>query len=308
MKFRAVPGTKIKVSEIGFGVWTLAVGNEHEREVRARHLIHYALDRGINFFETADSCAEGLAETLLGGILHEERSRVVIATKFGHDFYPHENFGDLLEENVGRLNFSPKYLRFACEKSLRRLKTDWIDFYQIHHPTMNAVLRDDLYAALEKLKKEGKILSWGAALGPAADWIEEGKLLMRLRQVPHLRIAFSLFDPEHGWELMRETEKKNTALFAAMPHLFGSRISEIRKSLEVFSFLTEGGRRTLAQAAIEFVLSHKKVLCAIADITEESQINEFAPTSECPDLSGAELDRIRKLYAQSELTRFRQAG
>ena len=308
MKYRTVPGTKLKVSEIGFGVWTLAIGEGEDCEARAQHLLRYALDRGINFFETADSCAEGLAETLIGKALHEERSRIVIATKFGHDFYPHENFGELIEENIGRLNFSPKYLRFACEKSLRRLKTDRIDFYQIHHPTMNAVLRDDLYAALEKLKKEGKIVAWGAALGPAPDWIEEGKLLLRIRQPTHLRVAFSLFDPEHGWELMEEMEKKNVGVFAAMPHLFRSGPSENPKWIETFSFLTSSRGRTLAQAAIKFVLSHKRILTAIADITEESQINEFALTSECPDLSASEQERIREIYVKRELARFRNAG
>lgn len=318
MKYRIIPGTELKVSEVGFGVWTLSTGWWGDvSDEKARHLLKYALDRGINFFDTADTYGNGRGETLVGDALYEERERIVIATKFGHDFYHHS--GERTGQQELPQDFSPKFIRYACEQSLKRLRTDRIDVYQIHNPKMAAVEADDLYDTLNKLQKEGKILTWGAALGPAIGWLEEGKLLLRWRKTPVIHMIYNLLEQDPGRELMAHGKKTGAAFFVRVPHSSGLLegkytkdttfdaqdhrshrkkiwLTEGLKKIEKLDFLTQEKNRTLGQAALKFILSEPAVVTTLPNIYGEEQINEFAQTSECPDLAGDELRQIADLY------------
>ena len=203
MKYRTIPGTGLKVSEVGFGVWTLSTGWWGKvTDDEAHQLLRYAFDRGINFFDTADTYGNGRGETLVGDALAGERDRIVIATKFGYDFYHFA--GERKGQQEIPQDFSPRHIEFACEESLKRLQTDRIDLYQIHNPKMTAIEQDDLYATLAKLKKQGKIITWGAALGPAIGWLEEGKLLMCLRKTPSIQMIYNLLEQDPGNQLFEE--------------------------------------------------------------------------------------------------------
>ncbi len=133
MKFRQMPRTDLSLSEVGFGVWTLGTnwwGRIEDAEKTA--LLETAVELGINFFDTADTYGEGYGEEILAKVLGHKRHEIVIATKFGYDFY------DKLTPRIGHQErpqkFEPEFIRFACEQSLRRLDTDYIDFYQRHYP------------------------------------------------------------------------------------------------------------------------------------------------------------------------------
>lgn len=319
MKYRKIPGTNLKASEIGFGVWTLSTGWWGEvSDEKAVHLLRYALDRGINFFDTADTYGNGRGETLVGDALAGERDRVVIATKFGYDFYQHA--GERKGQREIPQDFSPKFIQFACEESLKRLRTDHIDLYQIHNPKMSAVEQDDLYETVEKLKKQGKILAWGAALGPAIGWLEEGLLLMRLRKTKNIQMIYNLLEQEPGLDLFLEGRKHGTGFFVRVPHSSGMLegkytkdttfdandhrshrkkewLTKGLKKIEKLEFLTHGISRTLGQAALQFVLSHPAVVSVLPNIYGEEQINEFAVTSECPELTAKDLSQVNDLYS-----------
>lgn len=318
MKYRSLPGTHLQLSEIGFGVWTLSTGWWGDvTDEKAHHLLRYALDRGINFFDTADTYGDGRGETLLGVAFASERERIVIATKFGYDFYHHT--GERKGQRELPQDFSPKFIRFACEESLKRLKTDHIDIYQVHNPKMTTVEEDDLYETLDKLKTQGKILTWGAALGPAIGWLEEGKLLMRVRRPRTIQMIYNLLEQDPGRELLGEGHKQRTSFFIRVPHSSGMLEGKYTKDttfdekdhrshrkrewliqglkkVEKLEFLTKDRNSTLGQAALKFVLSEPSVLSALPNIYSEAEINEFAVTSECPDLSASELARIQDLY------------
>ena len=88
MKYRQLPGTDLELSDIGFGVWTVATnwwGNIPENE--KSELLLNSLELGINFFDTADTYGEGYGEEILAKILGHRRHEMIIATKFGYDFY-----------------------------------------------------------------------------------------------------------------------------------------------------------------------------------------------------------------------------
>ena len=129
MKYRTFPGTDLTVSEIGFGVWTTSAGwwGDYSDE-QAIHLLHRAADLGITFFDTADTYGDGRGETILADAFAKggRRADVVIGTKFGYDFYGH---GERRGQQERPQDFSPRFIRFALEQSLRRLGTDYVDLY-----------------------------------------------------------------------------------------------------------------------------------------------------------------------------------
>ena len=165
MRYRTISTTDIQVSEIGFGVWTVAMAWWGiTDEAVGRKLLQMAFDSGITFFDTADTYNRGRGETLLADTLGAHRRELVIGTKFGYDFYNHTARSG--QEELPQ-DWRPEYVTMAVEESLKRLQTDYIDIYQLHNPRLEALQRDDLFATLETLKQSGKIRAYGPSLGPA---------------------------------------------------------------------------------------------------------------------------------------------
>src|SRR5581483_7161592 len=117
------------------------------------------------FYDTADTYGNGLGETILAKALKDHYKDIVIATKFGYDFYNTPPEARKGQEELPQ-DFSETFVRFALEQSLKRLETDHIPIYQIHNLKMTSAANDGLFALLEKFKKEGKIGIYGVALGP----------------------------------------------------------------------------------------------------------------------------------------------
>src|SRR5882724_3571517 len=128
MKYRVLKGTNLKVSELGFGVWTVGTkmwgvaDDDYDTGVR---LLRLARELGINFFDTADVYGDGKGEAVLARAFGEHRDDIVIATKFGYNFYNHPGVQPGQRERPH--NWSPEFIRMACEESLHRLNTDHID-------------------------------------------------------------------------------------------------------------------------------------------------------------------------------------
>jgi aryl-alcohol dehydrogenase-like predicted oxidoreductase len=172
-------------------------------------LLRHALDRGITFFDTADVYGDGKGETILAQAFEGRRDEIAIATKFGYDFYTHPGLQAGQRERPH--DWSPAFARRACEESLRRLNTDHIDMYQLHNPRIDALKRDDLFAELEKLKAEGKIRAYGAALGPALKpdrQIEEGLFCVAHRNAA-VHIIFNLLEQMLGEAIGPVAQKNN---------------------------------------------------------------------------------------------------
>ena len=123
--------------------------------------VHAALDRGINFFDTADTYGLGQSERTLGRALGSRRNKAVIATKFGVRVENHVTFYDN----------SPQWIRTACENSLRRLGTDYIDLYQVHYRDGKTDIHEIL-EVLEQLRQEGKVRYFGLSNLNRSNWAE----------------------------------------------------------------------------------------------------------------------------------------
>ncbi len=175
MKYRSLASTNILVSEIGFPLQGLTIDDEFVgREDDAIRLLQESYEAGVVLFDAADVDHSGYTEELLAKALGSHRHDIVAATKVGYDFYT----PNILTEQKGPLqNFDPAYLRLACERSLRRLGTDYIDIYQLHHPPVAALERDELWFLLEALVREGKVRSLGLVFGSDIDLIDVGAAL-----------------------------------------------------------------------------------------------------------------------------------
>ena len=154
MENRRVGSTELQVSEIGLGCNNF--GFVKDLDVTAtRHIIDRAIDCGINFFDTSDSY--GRSEDFLGEVLGERRKQIILATKFGSQ----------LDTEGKKKGASRAYILSAIESSLRRLKTEWIDLYQLHRPDPNTPM-DETLRALDDLLKQGKVRYIGCSnLSPA---------------------------------------------------------------------------------------------------------------------------------------------
>lgn len=166
MEYRAIGGTGVKVSHLCLGAMMFgAWGNtDHDESVR---IIHAALDGGVNFVDTADVYSRGESEEIVGRALKGHRDNVVLATKF------HASMGK--SPNMG--GNSRRWAHQACDASLRRLGTDWIDVYQVHRPDP-AVDLDETLGALSDLVHAGKVRYLGSSTFPPsaiveAQWVAE---------------------------------------------------------------------------------------------------------------------------------------
>ena len=137
----------LKISRIGFGCMSLDPGKPESESILNR-----ALDAGINYFDTADLYQQGLNESMLGRAFQGKRDRVILASKAGNQWRADGSGWDW--------NPSPAYIQSCLEQSLLRLKTDYIDLYQLHGGTLDDPI-DDIIEVFEKLKASGKIRFYG---------------------------------------------------------------------------------------------------------------------------------------------------
>ena len=218
MKYRALRKTNLKVSEIGFGMWTVSTGWWGKfTEGEAIALMHKAFDLGINLFDAADTYGNGYSEELLAKAFPTQRDELVIATKVGYDFYTHG------EERKGQReipqDFSPAFIRIAVDKALKRLKTDRIDLLQLHNVRSPQVTDDALWNVLAELQKEGKLLNYGAALGPAIGWMYEGVDTIQRRNPIVMQHIYNMLEQYPGNQIQAATYAKMSSPEATVDDL-----------------------------------------------------------------------------------------
>ena len=155
MRYRYLGRTGLEVSEYMLGTMSYGSdGNTDERECIS--IVHAALDRGINFIDTADTYSHGEAEEIVGKAIAGRRDKIVLATKF------RLSAGDGRNDQGG----SRYWIMKQVENSLRRLKTDHIDLYQMHRPDPQTDLEETL-GALSDLVTQGKVRYLGCSTFPS---------------------------------------------------------------------------------------------------------------------------------------------
>ncbi len=326
MQKRLLRGTGLEVSVVGFGVWTVATTMWGIKdEVFGARLLRYAFEKGITFFDTADVYGDGKGETMLADVLGSHRDEIAIGTKFGYDFYNHP--GIQANQRERPHDWSSKFVRFALEQSLKRLNTDRIELYQLHNPRMDALQNDDLFATLEDLKSEGKILSYAAALGPALKpdrQIEEGLTCIRERKAG-VQIIYNLFEQMIGEVVCPVADEEGVSVFVRVPHASDMLLGHIKDDtvfakddhrahrvsndemkrkwqtegilkVHKLDFLTGERGRTLGQMAIQYLLYQPSVTAVFPNIYDEALIDELSSSTDTPSFDEEEYATVRELY------------
>jgi aryl-alcohol dehydrogenase-like predicted oxidoreductase len=149
METRSLGAEGPVVSVVGLGTNNFGARCDYDR---ALAVIDEALEQGVTLFDTADIYSQGTSEDFIGRALENRRDAVFIATKFGKE----------MDENPSERRGSRDYIRWAVEGSLRRLRSDWIDVYQMHEPDPNTPIEETL-EALDELVREGKVRFIGSS-------------------------------------------------------------------------------------------------------------------------------------------------
>jgi aryl-alcohol dehydrogenase-like predicted oxidoreductase len=321
VRTRRFGDTDLEASEIGFGTWALGSSWWGDvSESAGERLLNQALELGITFFETGDAYGQGANEELVGRVLAPHRDRIQLSTKFGYviDEGRREH-----SEGERPQRWDGPFVRAALEASLRRLDTDRIDLYQLHNPRMDAIDGDDCFATLEELRDEGKIRQYGVALGPAIGWREEGLRAVATRGIASVQTVYNLLEQDPGRDLMAAAAERGVGVMARVPTSSGllddnltpettfgpgdhrrhrprEWLVEGLQKIDRIRFLCEAGTgRTMAQAALRFILAQPQMAVVIPTITNEHELREYAGAATVPELTADELALVGELYGRN---------
>jgi aryl-alcohol dehydrogenase-like predicted oxidoreductase len=318
MQYRTLPNTDLAVSTVGFGLWTVSTtwwGIEDD--ALAIGLLRQSYDLGVTFYDTADTYGNGKGETILADALAGVRDKIVIGTKFGYDF---QNYGDKREgQREIPQDFSVRHLNAALEDSLRRLRTGYVDVYLLHNPRLWAIESDELFEALEGLKRSGKIRHYGVTMGPAIGWEREGVAALQQRDITAFQMIHNLLEQDPGRRFLEAAEERDAAVMVRVPHSSGMLegkyganttfapgdhrshrpkewLTDGLQKLEQLRFLHEGTGRTIGQAAIQYLLAQPRIVSVLPNIYDSEQLREFAEAPDTPPLTAEEVARVDRLY------------
>jgi aryl-alcohol dehydrogenase-like predicted oxidoreductase len=318
VRTRRFGDTDLETSEIGFGTWALGSSWWGEvTESAGERLLGEALDLGITFFETGDAYRQGANEELVGRVLRPHRDRVQLSTKFGYVLAE-----DRQEHSEGERpqRWDGSFIRGALEASLRRLRTDHVDLYQLHNPRREAIESDECFATLDELRAEGKIRHYGVALGPAIGWREEGLRAIRTRDIASLQTVYNLLEQDPGRDFMAAAADCGVGLMARVPTSSGLLddnltpettfgpgdhrrhrprewlVDGLQKIDRIRSLCGPDSGRTMAQAALRFILAQQQMSVVIPTITNQAELREYAGAAEVPELTEDELAQLAELY------------
>jgi aryl-alcohol dehydrogenase-like predicted oxidoreductase len=319
MEQRRFGDTDLTASEIGFGTW--ALGSNWWGEVtedEGARLLELAVELGITFFDTGDAYGRGANEELVGRVLAPHRDSVQIASKFGYDL---EAGREQHSEGERPQRWDGPFMKQALESSLRRLGTDHLDLYQLHNPRMDAVERDDTFAALEELKAEGKIRHYGVALGPAIGWRDEGVRAIESRDITALQTVYNLLEQDPGRDFMAAGAEHGVGVMARVPTSSGLlddnltpdtsfgptdhrrhrpkewQVEGLQK-IETIRFLCEETGRTMPQAALRYIID-SGITTVIPTIASEEDLRVYASAADVAPLTDDELARVDELYERN---------
>jgi len=294
----------LEVSVVGLGCNNF--GGRLDAGETAR-VVDAALDAGINFLDTADIYGKTLSETYLAGALKGRRDRVVLATKFG------------MKVDEERHGARPEYVRQACDDSLRRLGTDYIDLYQLHTPDASVPVAETL-GALDELVKAGKVREIGCSnftptqLREAEEAVRPGgarfvsvqneySMIHRepetgvLGACERLGIAFIPYFPLASGLLTgkyRRGQPVPEGTRLAEDRFAGNRSAENLELVERLIAFSEARGHTLLELAFSWLLTRPTVASVIAGATRPEQVRGNAAAAGWALTAGdlAELDGI----------------
>jgi aryl-alcohol dehydrogenase-like predicted oxidoreductase len=300
MQYRDLGKTGIRVSTIGFGAWAIGGASEasgtplgwgRTSDDESLAAIRRARDLGVNFFDTSDSYGFGRSESLLGIVLSRHRRDVVIATKVG-----------VVRSSAGTLkkDFSREHILHAVDGSLKRLRTDYIDLYQLHNPTMEDLRHEEIQETMDRLQELGKIRYWGVSIFNA----EEGIEIINRKWGYALQVLYNILNQAPAAELFPLAKARGYGIIARVPLASGlltgkyrqdsvfrsddirqnfltpKRLEEAMARVDEVRSIIGGAERSMTEASLRFVLANDAVSTTIPGAKSVRQVEANVAAAE----------------------------
>lgn len=318
MNFRRLGKTGFEISEISLGTWQVGGkwGSKFDHTL-AESILREAIDRGVNFIDTADVYSDGESEKAVGKAAGQAGKRIYVATKCGRQIQPHNNKG-----------YTPAVLRGYVEDSIRRLGVECIDLIQLHCPPVEVYYRPEIFGEFEKMKDEGKILN----LGVSVEKVEEAMKAIEFDNVTTVQIIYNIFRQRPHERFFAMAREKNVGLiirvplasgllsgkfsastrFASGDHRFFNRNGMMFDKGETFAGVPyDAGLQAvarlasllpadipLAHVALRWILMRDEVSCIIPGASSPEQVRTNLGAADLPPLTGRQMTAITEIYEE----------
>ncbi len=315
MQYRELGRTGFKVSTISFGAWAIGGAWGTVNDADSMAALHRAVDKGVNFFDTADVYGDGRSERLMARLRKERREKIVVATKAGRRLDPHVTAG------YNRAN-----LTAFVERSLGNLETDAIDLLQLHCPPTDVYYRPEVFGILDDLVKAGKLRFYGVSV----ERVEEGLKALEYPGVQSVQIIYNLFRQRPADLFFPEAARRRVGILARVPLSSGLLAGKITRqtqfapddhrafnrhgeafdrgetfsgvdyevalaAVEAIRPLVPPGA-TMAQLALRWILMAEAVTCAIPGAKRPDQVDDNVAAADLPPLPESTMQARRGIY------------
>ncbi|WP_026474631.1 aldo/keto reductase [Alkaliflexus imshenetskii] len=316
MNYRKLGKTGFNVSEISLGTWQVGGkwGSEFDN-ASADKIINTAIDRGVNFIDTADVYENGLSEKAVGRVVRSRSEKVYVATKCGRQINPHVNEA-----------YQPKVLQQFVEDSLRRTGLERLDLIQLHCPPTEVYYRPEIFEMFDRLKEQGKI----ANLGVSVEKVEEGLKAIEFPNVTTVQIIFNVFRQRPAQLFFGEAVKRDVGIIVRVPlasglltglfnrqttftpgdHRTFNRNGEAFDKGETFSGINYDlgltavdelkalfpDVKNLAPVALRWILQHSAVSCIIPGASKVEHVDSNLSVYDFPSLTPEKVNEINNIY------------
>ena len=314
MQYRKFSNLGWNVSEIGIGCW--AIGSEwgEVSEVDAREVLKTSLDKGVNFFDTADVYGDGRSEKFVGELIKSTSEKIFVATKSGRRLNPHNAEG-----------YNLKNIEGFIDRSLINLGIDCIDLLQLHCPPSEICPKKETYEMMDEIVKKGKIANYGVSV----EKISEAMDAIQFSNVKSIQIIFNIFRQKPAEIFFKEAAKKKVAIIARVPLASGLLTGKMNKNsvfpendhrnyningnafdigetfsginfkqgLKVVEILKQllPNNFSLTDLALKWILMHDEVSVVIPGAKNSSQVQTNVHASELENISSL-MPKINSIY------------
>ncbi|MBL8094138.1 MAG: aldo/keto reductase [Anaerolineales bacterium] len=316
MEYRELGRTGYRVSTISFGAWAIGGTWGEVDDSESLAALHRALDRGVNFFDTADVYGDGRSERLLARLRRERSESFYVATKAGRRLNPHSAAG-----------YNRENLTAFVERSLRNLEVEALDLVQLHCPPTDVYYHPEVFGVLDDLVQAGKLRSYGVSV----ERVEEALKAIEYPGVQSVQIIFNIFRQRPRELFFAEAQRRRVGILARLPLSSGMLAGKMTRSTafatddhrafnregaafdkgETFSGLDyETGLKavealrplvpagvSMAQMALRWILAFPAVTCAIPGAKRPAQVDENVAAADLAPLSDPTLQAIDAIYS-----------
>ncbi|WP_438022305.1 aldo/keto reductase [Sorangium sp. So ce233] len=315
MEYRSLGRTGFRVSTVSFGAWAIGGtwGDVDDKESLAA--LHRAVERGVNFFDTADVYGDGRSERLLARLRRERREEIVIATKAGRRLSPHNAAG-----------YNAENLTAFVERSLKNLETEALDLVQLHCPPTDVYYRPEVFDALDRLVKAGKIRFYGVSV----ERVEEALKAIEYPGVQSVQIIYNVLRQRPAELFFPEAKRRQVGILARLPLSSGLLTGKMSAATKFAAddhrnFNREGAAfdrgetfsgvdynlgleiveelRPLVPPGVSmgawtmrWILMQDAVTCVIPGAKRPDQVDQNASAADLPALPQETMAKIREIY------------